>query len=193
VVLVADQVGVIVLIMIHHLVEVMEDIVISEVLKVLVVVEVVHGIVMVDGEEVEVEEDLREFTVRVLAYLDKVTMEEIQQTSGVVLEEVVKVVRVDKWMKLVVEEVYVLIFQVMDLLNIVHKREEVLVEPIGIFKTHHSQEENMVDLVVEVVVPIVVSLQEVTKMLVQIEDKVVEVRVTVHVESQEMEVQVLSK
>jgi hypothetical protein len=62
-------------------------------------------------------------------------------------------------MRPVVEGDYVLIFQVMGLLNLVHKREEVLVEPIGISKIHHSQEEILAEMEEVVEVPIVVSLQ----------------------------------
>jgi hypothetical protein len=193
VVLVVDLVDVIALIMIHHLVGVMEVLVFSEEIHLLVVEEVVHGIVMVDMVEVVVEEDLQEFIVLVLVYQDKVIMEEALQNSGVVPEEAEGVVSEEIWMRLVEEEVYVLIFQVMDSPNLVHKREEVLVEQTGIFKTHHSQVENMVDMEEVVVVPIAVFLQEVTRMRVLIEDKVVEVKVIVPAEGLEMEVLVLFK
>jgi hypothetical protein len=81
--------GVIVLIMIHPLQALVEDIVISEVMSVLVVVEVVHGIVTDKMVEVEEEEDLQAFIILVPAHQDKATMEVVLQTNGeaLVVEE----------------------------------------------------------------------------------------------------------
>jgi hypothetical protein len=118
-------------------------------------------------------------------------MEEALQTSGVVPEEAEGVVSEEIWMKLVEEGGYVMIFQVKDSLNLVHKREEVLVEQTGIFKTHHSRVEILVDMEEEVEAPIAVILQELTWTRPLIEDKVVVVKVIAHAEDQEMEVRVL--
>jgi peroxiredoxin family protein len=125
--------------------------------------------------------------------VDRVITEETVLTNGVVLEVEEEVVLVKIEVKLVEEGVIVMIFQVMDSLNIIHKREEVLVEQTGIFKTHHSQVEIMVDMEEEVEAPIAVILQEVTRMRLLIEDKVVEVKVIVPAEGLEMEVLVLFK
>jgi hypothetical protein len=191
--LVVEEQDVIVLIMIHHLVEVMEVIVISEEIVVLVVVEVDHGIVMVDMVEVVVEEDLQELIILVLVYRDKAMLEEIVQINGVVLVVEEKVDKVDKWRKVVVEGVYVMIFQVRDSLNTVHKQEEELVEQTGIFSFPHIPVENMVVMEVEVEVHIAVILQEVTRTRPLIEDKELVAKVIAHAEDQEMEVRVLFK
>jgi hypothetical protein len=123
--------------------------------------------------------------------VDKVITEETVLILGVVLEVEEKVVLVRIEMMRVVEEVYVMIFQVKDSLNLVHKREEVLVEQTGIFKTHHSRVEILVDMEEEVEAPIAVILQELTRTRPLIEDKVVVVKVIAHAEDQEMEVRVL--
>jgi hypothetical protein len=92
-------------------------------------------------------------------------------------------------------EEQVMIFQGMDLLNIVYKLEEVQVEQTGMSNNHQQPQvmEVLVAMVEVVVEHIVDHSMEMTGMVLLIEVKVAVEKVTVHVEEEVMEVQALFK